>query len=426
MSIRPLFLGAYPIGYPNATGQTLAALYGSDLGDSVISLVGHNEQSVVGTTVALPEDVLRIEKWVRSIVKATDLQGRSSRASDVAAGMNDSVRDHNLGFVRRVRRDARVALDIMPAHLPKRTLEFLRAERPDVIHSLLGNGRMMRIAIELSDKINIPIVPHFMDDWPSTLYSSGELGGRARATILSLLAEVIVRAPVLLTIGRAMASEFAERYGRPTLVAANGVFPPERDASNLPVTYFPRNLVYSGGLHLGRDRILLAVARELARQGSSWSLVVHTTQPVPSEFRDAALSHHLSFCTPLSPSEVHGVLSRAGALLFVESLEPAIAAYTHLSVSTKVAEYVASGRPIIAIGPAGQASMVELARYAKHVRSLNELEGMELSVILSELDVPEPSQNIDLSSELTIDRMRQNLLRGLQFAAQSGDRVRNA
>ena len=81
-------------------------------------------------------------------------------------------------------------------------------------------------------------------------------------------------------------------------------------------------------------------------------------------------------------------LRSATALLFVESLQPEIAAFTRLSVSTKVPQYLAARRPIVAVGPRGQASIGELAENAStalivHGTSAADLEPLERFLVTS-------------------------------------------
>jgi hypothetical protein len=110
--------------------------------------------------------------------------------------------------------------------------------------------------------------------------------------------------------------------------------------------------------------VLREVARALEGIAEPWRLVVHA----PARDVDSLLGRdpmeRLTIGRELEPHEVPGRLQSATALLVVESLKPEIAAFTRLSVSTKVPQYIAARRPIVAVGPAGQGSIGEIVENA--------------------------------------------------------------
>jgi glycosyltransferase involved in cell wall biosynthesis len=59
----------------------------------------------------------------------------------------------------------------------------------------------------------------------------------------------------------------------------------------------------------------------------------------------------------LAASDVQATLATADVLVHVESFDEDIARFTRLSLSTKLPEYLASGRPLLGIGPQALASM---------------------------------------------------------------------
>ncbi|GAB3957775.1 hypothetical protein GCM10027614_73890 [Micromonospora vulcania] len=59
----------------------------------------------------------------------------------------------------------------------------------------------------------------------------------------------------------------------------------------------------------------------------------------------------------LASDEVPAALRSADVLVHIESFDQEIRRYTRYSVSTKIPQYLASGRPIFGYGPAEVASM---------------------------------------------------------------------
>lgn len=230
----------------------------------------------------------------------------------------------------------------------------------------------MRVTLAVSRSLDLPIVPHFMDDWVSNLYTQGQLAGAARRETERVVGQVLTRSPVLLTIGNDMAGEFATRFGRRCFVVGNSVDMhlyasegPDHPSSQAKV------IRYIGGLHLGRDLVLAKVAEALKRAepgSTAWRIEIFT--PDVDRGRALRLAHtypSVHYEGNLTPDRVPAALCSAGALLFLESATDTLFKFTRLSVSTKVPQYLASGRPILVLGPSGQSSVKALLRSSNSV-----------------------------------------------------------
>ena len=211
-----------------------------------------------------------------------------------------------------------------------------------------------------------------MDDWVSNLYTHGQLAGAARRETERVVGQVLERSPVLLTIGNDMAEEFAARFGRPCFVAGNSVdvhlYAPkgrEKPRSDAVV------IRYVGGLHLGRDLVLAEVGEILSRAepgSTAWRIEIFA--PDADRGRALRLANtypNVHYEGDLTPDRVPAALCSAGALLFVESGADNLFEFTRLSVSTKVPQYLASGRPILVLGPSRQSSVRALLRSSNSV-----------------------------------------------------------
>jgi hypothetical protein len=251
--------------------------------------------------------------------------------------------------------DVRALLDLSPVVRSSGVTRGVAKFAPDVIYSLLGSDRVIRIARRVARRAAVPLVPHFMDDWPSTLYSSGELGGLARSVTMRHLSGALAESPVALCISAEMAKEYSTRFSVPCEWFVN---PVEGTVAVTPPTGGPLDMVYVGGLHLGRWQVIEGVARSLMRSAADCTLTVHAPQrdldmvEVPP-----LLAAVLRLGGELTPVNVPARLAAAHVLLHVESFDESTRRYTRLSLSTKVPQYLAAGRPVLAVGPADQASM---------------------------------------------------------------------
>ncbi len=229
---------------------------------------------------------------------------------------------------------------------------------------MLGSVRLTRLAAHAARLCGVPLVPHFTDDWPATLYGRRELWGVAASRLHAAVRDLIRLAPCGMAISEPMAEEYQRRYGIPFDVFTNSVdadffaappppVAPERDR--------PTNLVYVGGLHLGRWRSLLSIAAGAAAISTAATpvrLTVHCpTEDADRYRREFAGYPGVHFGRSLASHEVPAVLAAADILVHVESFAEDTRRYTHYSVSTKIPQYLAAGRPIFGHGPAELASM---------------------------------------------------------------------
>lgn len=355
---RVLHVGFNPIGGATNTGLTLASMFADWPEESLFELYTAGRVPLSGSVNSLvaPARIAPVDAALRPLI--------GGRFQPVTDGLNHSTRGRpaTLTWRQRARSAGSTMNEIGPVMTRGAWLDPVRAFRPQVIHSLLGGVRIMKITASLSARLGLPIVPHFMDDWPATMFAGEEMAGLPRRQVERWLARVMRRAPLCLTIGEDMRVEFQERFGVSCVAVGNSV---DFDAYASLVNRRPpseaRRLVYMGGLHLGRDRILAAVAGALARLGPSGGarLVLHVP-PVDSG-RQAALVEEFPGVVEaggsVPPDQVPQQVREADVLVFVESFQPEILGFTRLSVSTKVPEYLAARRPVLAVGPAGQSSI---------------------------------------------------------------------
>lgn len=297
-------------------------------------------------------------------------------------------------------------LEMGPTHVDRRTAAFVRQFRPDVVYSPMSGIRMMRLAQQLHDLTGAPVVPHLLDDWPTTLFSHGELGGRARATMLRLLERTLSNAPAVGVISEAMAVEYLSRYGvtsTPIMNCVNQLGSPKPKGTRSDVVRF----AYVGGLHLGRAALLAQIA-SVVQEIPGAELHLHAPQEDLDRNRHLFSRFTAVRYGPERPAEaVADVLAEADALVHVESFDDATSRYTRLSISTKIPQYLAAARPVLALGPPGLASI-------QHLRS---------SGAAQVVDDPLSPNLSNAVARLTVDATLRHTLSvaGVGFAAEHHD-----
>lgn len=167
--------------------------------------------------------------------------------------------------------------------------------------------------------------------------------------------------------------EYDKIFGVDSLILTKGIEANDAVFSDKPLNK-PLNIVYTGNLLIGRDKTMAKVAQAVneINGGGEEKVVLNIYSPdiVADEtmkiLNSGASKHH--GLIPLS--EVAEVQSAADILIFTESLENRFKYVARLSFSTKITDYLASGKCIFAIGDDDIAPIHYLRKYDAAVIAL--------------------------------------------------------
>jgi glycosyltransferase involved in cell wall biosynthesis len=260
-----------------------------------------------------------------------------------------------------VRGVVRKWLELWPYELPEAVEKGIVQFRPDVVYTLLGGIQICALAVHCARLCKVGIVPHFMDDWVSTKYAGRPDLCIQRCHLLRSLRKVMEIAPLGMAISDLMAAEYSASYGIPFCSFMNCTdVPPEREPAPPSDSKTEVRLVYVGGLHLGRWRALKEMGAALAAvnaEGHAGRVFVYGPAQDLAKYGRRLAGPGIEVAGSLGQNEVAGVLARAHVLVHVESFGRADRRSTRLSMSTKIPQYAAAGRPLLCYGPGEVASL---------------------------------------------------------------------
>lgn len=263
--------------------------------------------------------------------------------------------------VRRLLRDAAWKLGRWDNESLNRWLD---REKPDCIFLAPGYAKLIYdIALNIAKKRSLPIVTYICDDYYFSVPPGGAAGRLYQRLLGRKIDELMAKTSHLITIS----PEMEERYGAfgvPTTTIMTGAGTAIADKPR--VIKQPDNLCYFGNLSCGRHRALAQVGRELdsmnAELGTDIALNVYTAEQneeILSVFAGIKALRLRGFVIGTAFCEA---MERAHLLLHVEGLDGESADRVKCSVSTKIADSLASGIPLVAYGPKGVSSMEHLLR----------------------------------------------------------------
>jgi len=358
-------------GWPADKAAIIYTSLDKNIPKSIYSTFHVSELKFVQSKTSNPDGLLRVLRSSKSEVK-----GISGAAADKSAKASILNYLHTLASSYKA---------LLPYKYDEALDQFISEFKPDVIYSPLGSIAITDIAYKISVKYNLPVVPHFMDDWPHTIYEGDSLLLIPRLKKKRLLNRIFKRTKVGIVISEKMAKEYGSEYHKDFFALMNCIDIKEPDKRDL---HEKKNIVFSyfGGLHLLRWQTLLlffkSVKNSHAYASQNLEFRIYTSDADRNKYEcQFEQVTEVVFRDRVSQGALIDEMRNSDYLVHVEAFDEKIKKYTRLSISTKIPEYLVAQRPIIAIGPADIAS-IEYLRDNYCANVITDLNSPRLSIII--------------------------------------------
>ncbi len=230
-------------------------------------------------------------------------------------------------------------------------LRWIETFNPDVIFYVGGNfGFSHKIARFTSTHFKVPLVTYFTDDYLIHPINNNIFDAIQRKRMKNFYSKTIEQSSLCFAIGTSMANDYTEYFNKKFFPLMNSVekqdYLPYLNRNNLTISYF-------GGLHLERWKMLVRFAKLLP----SGVLNVYSISKPEEAILEQFTKANIVYKGAVDGQNLKNAILDSDLLLHVESDDKFYRSLTKLSVSTKIPEYLISGRPIIGFGPIEVASM---------------------------------------------------------------------
>jgi len=229
------------------------------------------------------------------------------------------------------------------------------------IYPTIYMGRIQKYIISRTQK---PVVSYLADD--NYTYKSVHKDPFSlihRHILRKYVKYIVVHSTKLMVIAPKQKEEYDRIFGADSVVMTKGIdFEPFESYQ----TGNPIKMVYTGKLIIGRWKSLAAIAEAFGginQDGIKIMLDIYTTDSLTDEQNKLLNRNGCSVKGALTLEQVKEVQKAADILVFVESLEKKFRNTARLSFSTKITDYLRSGKCIFAIGDKDIAPMDYFIRY---------------------------------------------------------------
>ena len=269
----------------------------------------------------------------------------------------------------------------------KELCQFIQEEQPDVLwfmgSPLILMNRLMRYVAKVSKK---PYCVFEMDDvYAYELKGFKPIKRLYRYFLRRNVRFLVEGASQLFVISPKMKKEYDALFHTDSIILTKGIDFSSISYHPYPI-HTPIQMVYMGNVIYDRISTIEIIGKTIDGINSNEKKIVlniYTKNPIDSVTRERIVREgNVIFHNPVPYAEVKNVMEQNDVVVFAESLNERFKGLARLSFSTKITDYLASGKCILAVGPADIAPIEYLRDNDAALVASSEV---ELREILSQL-----------------------------------------
>ena len=263
---------------------------------------------------------------------------------------------------------------------------WLDTYQPEILYIQTSSLDGIQFCNAVSDYLQIPMVFHMMDDWPTLISTRGLFKKYWTRKMDKAFRSLLDRASLLLSISDYMSEAYQQRYGKKFIPFHNPTdisFWQSHQKNDWTLKPAPR-ILYAGRTSLGIDSSLMTIARAVERVnealGTQLGLSIQTGKKPGWIDRFDCVEHK-----PFVPyEELPRVFAAADFLLLPYDFSAKSVKFIKYSMPTKASEFMVSGTPILVFAPADTA-IVKYAEAFEWAKIVTENRVEELAEALKDL-----------------------------------------
>lgn len=242
--------------------------------------------------------------------------------------------------------------------------EWAKSQNPDCIFLAPGySGFIYDLAFKISKKLRLPVVAYICDDYYFIKSGGSLFKAIQRHTVRKKTNALMKKTSYVITVGDEIRKTYQKVFGAKfETVMTGSAFSPSEAEKYISADFTDKNkIVYLGNLSRNRYLSLVAVGEALEKinekSGTNYGLVVYSFEKDEKILKTLQSSKAIEYRGAVGGDDYLKAICSAEVLLHTEAFDKTSIELVKLSVSTKIADILASGRKILAFGPENVASI---------------------------------------------------------------------
>lgn len=257
---------------------------------------------------------------------------------------------------------------------------WLDREKPECIFVAPGAAKFIYdFAIRISRNRNIPIVTYICDEFYFVKESAQPMERLRLGLFRRKMKDLMAHTGHLVTISEELKEEYTREFGVRATVVMTGA---SDSCVAVPESDQPSQICYFGNIRANRYRSLAQIGAELDRMNleldTDYRLKIYTMEKDETILEPLRQIRAVELHPFVTGADFEAAFRQAQLLLHVEAFDEASIDTVRHSVSTKIADSLASGMPLLAYGPDCVSSMKHLLRHGCGIAATSEAELREM------------------------------------------------
>lgn len=281
--------------------------------------------------------------------------------------------------------------------------QWINKNKPDIIFFCAGDsGFAYDIVENIVEKHNLKLITYITDDYVLNRKTLNIFWHIRRMYILKKFKDIRRLTNQYFTISPKMKKKYKEVFNIDSEILSN--ISSDKKYLEMPQKKIPKRLVYAGGLHYGRESIIIELSNIIEKINENRSeenyiyLDIYSHQKITKKFiKSLEKMKYSNFLGMINKSDLEIKLQEDIMPVHVESFKLRHKEATRLSLSTKIPEYLSLGKPSLVIGPQDISSI----EYLKEVSyCINDSKLIEETLKMIFEDISLYNQKCNLVNEL--------------------------
>lgn len=343
---KVLIINEQSINKNNATGITLRSLWQSWPKNNLIEICIDpiTRENIFNIYSFIPKfNFLRKV----ALLKLFSKTNQQLKKQDTKSKLDNS----NISLKILVRQLLVTIVDSVSVYLSKEQKKKLDKFSPQVIYTLGASVSTLKLAYKISNYYNIPIIFHYMDNWVEHIqWEKNKFLFWYQYLLQKWHKKCLKKSINSIVISPSMKYAYEKKFKKDCFVLMNAVDLKYLKCNNFKPNKNNRHFVYAGGLHLQRWLALRDVAEVLKEIKMNDVLDIYTKNK-GEEYKEHFKGLPVVFHEAISHEKIKEIYESADVLVHAEIKNDILLGYFLYSISTKIPEYLATGKPVLFYGP---------------------------------------------------------------------------